>query len=50
MNEEKFLFIFFVVTLIIMISLLISKFNVLDILYLLVVTYYFIKFIFIKSY
>lgn len=47
-KEEKFLFVFFAVTLIVMLYLSISKKDILDISYLVVVIYYFIKFI-IKS-
>ena len=46
--DEKYMFVFFAVTLIVMLYLSISKKDILDISYLVVVIYYFIKFI-IKS-
>ena len=45
MSEEKFLFVFFAVTLVIMIYLSINKMDILDISYLVVIISYFIKFL-----
>lgn len=48
MNEEKFLFVFFVVTLVVNFGLVFSKINILDFVFILIVLYYFIKFLVIN--